>query len=376
MQAKKLHLFFPENDLALARNIDNYTPPPAAARLRRSGEALPLWYGEAGDTFIASGINARWLDNIRRIFSIDMDVFDYRPDNLVPAPWGWSKASRREFHNIGFLPDSLPSDEALDRLRMLSHRRTAAAIRRELDSLMPGARLTPAPVECAGVSAVETYLDSTPEAIVKLPWSSSGRGIMAVDPSIRQHQISGIEGMIRRQGSVTCEPRLQRRSDFAFLFEMHGGKAAYCGLSLFETEGLGSYTGNILAPQEKIASFLLEQCDRETFLSMPEALSEALEKIIEKDYEGPLGIDMMTLTDSTELAMTELNLRMTMGHLCLRLYERHICPGAIGHFRISPRTATASSAKPLIDGGRLVNGIIELTPPGTDFVFTAEAGTL
>ena len=40
----KLHIFNPENDLALAANVARYTPPPAAVSLRLSGALLPLWW--------------------------------------------------------------------------------------------------------------------------------------------------------------------------------------------------------------------------------------------------------------------------------------------------------------------------------------------
>mgnify|MGYP001140241913 FL=1 len=49
----RLHLFNPENDIALATGSDNFTAPKAALALRASGAAPPLWYVDPGDTFLA-----------------------------------------------------------------------------------------------------------------------------------------------------------------------------------------------------------------------------------------------------------------------------------------------------------------------------------
>lgn len=368
----RLHLFFPENDLALARDLERYTPPPAAARLRRSGEALPLWYGDNGDRFVATGINARWLDSMRDSFGIDIDVFDYRPEAYEAAPWGWSRASRREYLNLGFTPSALPDDSALEAMRALSNRRTAAKIRRRLGELLPDARLMPAARECATPDEVARCVDEFGKVVVKLPWSSSGRGLMIVDAKTLPGQTSAIVGMTGRQGAVMVEPWLSRRSDFALLYRMEGGRARYCGLSLFETTDSGSYSGNILAPQEEIGSRLRAECDAATFDALPAALGAVLSEIIGTAYSGPLGVDMMSVCDSDNVAIAEMNLRNTMGHVALALYGRHIAPGAHGHFLVLPRENAPEAPEVIVTDGRLAGGSLDLLPPGTDFVFRAE----
>lgn len=365
---KALHLFCPENDLALARNIANYTPPPAAAMLKSAGEALPLWYGNDGDRFVSSGINDAWLRGIQDTFGIAVEPFGYRTEGLRPAPWGWSRSVRQEFEALGFGEEQLPSDATLDRLRQLSHRRTAAALQRRLMMLRPSLQLTPAAVECCSVDAAMDFMDACPQAVFKMPWSSSGRGLMPVDPTVRRGCLPRLQGMIRRQGCVMAEPRHRRRSDFAFLFNMDGGKAVFRGLSLFRTEGLGIYSGNVLMPQPEMAVILREQCHADTFDALPALLCRALEDEIGAGYSGPLGVDMMTLEDSPLLAMTEINLRDTMGHLCLSLYGRYIQHGARGFFAVLPRGRIPQSRYSTRDG-RLCGGTLLLTPPGGAFGF-------
>ena len=92
-----------------------------------------------------------------------------------------------------------------------------------------------------------------------------------------------------------------------------------------------------------------------------------LQDIIGTDYDGPIGVDMMTLTDGRIDPAVELNLRMTMGHLCLRLYDRYIAPGAEGTFAVNPAGPAAAGAD--VFNGRLHYGAIDLNPPGSDFRF-------
>lgn len=362
---KKVHLFFPENDLALARDLANYTPPPAATKLRRAGEALPLWYAEPDDSFIATGINAQWIRSMRDTFGITVDLYDYNSADCIAAPWGWSKASRKMFAARGFKPAQLPSDTALVRIRELSHRRTAALIAQQLQSAPALAPFTMAPpaAECTTFAQVLDFADSCGKSVIKLPWSSSGRGLVLIDPATAAAQAPMIEGMIRRQGSVMAEPFMAKLRDFAMLFTIADGRCAYNGLSLFTTDRLGAYTGNRLAPQDQLAGIIAHPALR----PLAETLPGIIEKIIDTDYNGPLGVDMMTLADGTIAPAVELNLRNTMGHLALRLYERHISNSRTADFTILPGP-TAPDA-PIVRDGRLASGTLNLTPPSPDFTF-------
>lgn len=362
---KKVHLFFPENDLALARDLANYTPPPAATKLRRAGEALPLWYAEPGDSFIANGINAQWLRSIRDTFGIAVDLYDYKSADCIAAPWGWSKASRKMFATRGFEAEQLPSDAALARIRELSHRRTAALIARQLQSATSLAPFSMAPpaAECTTLAQVLDFADNFGKSVIKLPWSSSGRGLVLIDPATAAAQAPMIEGMIRRQGSVMAEPFMAKLRDFAMLFTIADGRCTYNGLSLFTTDRLGAYTGNLLAPQEQLAELIAHPA----LGPLADTLPGIIERIIGSDYNGPLGVDMMTLADGSITPAVELNLRNTMGHLALRLYERHISNSRTANFTILPGPTLPDA--PSVSNGRLTAGSLNLTPPSPDFTF-------
>ncbi len=138
----RLHLFFPENDLALASGLDFYTPPPAAAALHRAGSCLPLWFASCGDSIAVAERDVAWLNDSADRFGIEASAYRGLPAGLKPAPWGWSRAARTAFRRLGFDNPTMPSDNALERLRMLSHRRTAIALRNTIEKIMLDAQLT------------------------------------------------------------------------------------------------------------------------------------------------------------------------------------------------------------------------------------------
>ncbi len=363
---RRLHLFFPENDLALAMNIAGYTPPPAATRLRRAGQTLGLWYGDAGDDVFDQGIDGRWYETIRSRYGLRTELFAGSTAGLTPAPWGWSKASRLFLERIGFSKDMLPDDAALDRIRELSHRRTAAMIGDALARTLPYKVASPA-VELSSAENVRTFVEKVEHAVLKLPWSSSGRGLLFATPADVERMIPQIEGVIRRQGSIMGEKRYRRKLDFAMLFTMENGRCIFDGLSLFGTDANGAYTGNVLAPQEELASAI----ERETppLAPVAEALAPILEEIIGKDYDGPLGIDMMAVDDGDVRLATavELNLRMTMGHVARLFYERHVAEGRQGMFEVVTEGAGEDTAS--LIGTKISAGVLSLSAPRSPFSF-------
>ena len=69
--------------------------------------------------------------------------------------------------------------------------------------------------------------------------------------------------------------------------------------------------------------------------------------------------------------VVEVNLRMTMGHVCHRFYRDHVVPGRKGRF-----TVAQSQGSGIIDcetrGGRIIKGRVDMAQPGSDFSFVAE----
>lgn len=370
-------LFNPENDLALAAGTPNYTPPLAARRLREAGQTLPLWYGSAGDRVITHGVNARWFDTMTELFTLQADLYDHRSATaLTPEPWGWSAAARRNFINENFDLSQLPDDTLLEHLRQLSHRRTAIEINRRLRNLLDF-EIAPEAVEIDNPATLADLLAEDSDMVIKAPWSSTGRGIIDCRTLSPDEVIRHASGIISKQGSVMAEHAYDRLADFAMLFHSDGRHCRFAGLSLFDTDPRGAYTGNIIAPQNYLADRLAATYPAERLTATAAALEQVLSEVISPLYSGSLGVDMLiagrgdgrpSLLDAT----VELNLRRTMGFVALSLAENYIAEGSTGHYAVIPG-AVSADAQTVVESHKLVSGRILLTEPNPYFSFVFEA---
>lgn len=318
-----LHLFNPENDLALAAGIATYTPPPAAVELRRRGALLPMWFASAGDYVLAPRSLAAEAERFRRKYGLQGDIFTPgHADAVVScAPWGWSAAARRLFVKAGVADAALPSDDTIARMRALSHRRTSVAI-------LQAVGWPQLPVEAA---TVEAAFDAVGRfggrAFLKFPWSSSGRGVFDTSTLSADKIHSVAAGCIRRQGSVMVEPAYNKVSDFAMLYCCSGGRAEFHGLSCFATHAGGAYAGNVIAPQSHLAKLIGIPTE-----DVAEAVCAAITAVVAPHYSGPLGVDMMVAESDGGsrfiMPCIELNLRYTMGFVALEVMRRapQLCP--------------------------------------------------
>ena len=93
-----MHLFNPENDLALANFKANYTPPASAVRMARELAVFPIWY--AGEEMtngtrpivIAEGEDNRsFVDKMKEIFPLQASLVPFSGIALYPdeqiIPW-------------------------------------------------------------------------------------------------------------------------------------------------------------------------------------------------------------------------------------------------------------------------------------------------
>ena len=362
----RLHLFFPENDIALVANKAHFTPPAAARDIHAAGEALPLWYGDDGDEVLTGGVNAQWYDHITRLFDIRPTLHDCRYNRaLRPAPWGWSAASRTAFVDVGYPPEALPCDKELCRWRELSHRRTSAALARALRQSLPDIFAEPA-VEAQTVDEALSHLHDMPHAVVKTPYSSSGRGLLFTDAHAADYIRQRIAATIRRQSSVMIEPVISRAADFALLYDSCGdGRVEYMGLSLFESDATGHYRGNILTDDATIAGLLgIDRLDQ-----IIATVTAALTSLCATRYEGPLGVDMMKSHNGT-IAVAEINFRMTMGRVAHTLAQRYLRADSIGSFVVTADSGVDSGdVGAVVSEGTLISGGINLVPDGNKFRF-------
>lgn len=295
----KVHIFNPENDMALADGTAGYTAPSNIRQMREELHWLPLWWAEDEDKV--------WNGE---------DPLELKDGDEI-RPWGWSPALVHQLRQAGVEDRFLPSSTELQKIRSLSHRRTAVdALKKCREDGLLGERLAGWSMLCQSEEEAEEALSQWPEALLKAPWSSSGRGLMR---SHAPHRQEWMRNILSRQGSVVVERWLQKVTDFALEFECDGeGDVQYKGLSLFYTNAQGAYMGNWVAPEMQKFQWLAQYVDPMQLMEIRRWWEEELKAYT---YKGPVGIDMMLCQEGI-CPCVEINWRMTMGRVASMLHER------------------------------------------------------
>lgn len=362
----QIHLFNPENDLALASGQRNYTPPPNAVLLHDAGASLPLWYGNDGDKVIMSDRHLDWVEETKELFGIKIDI--YNPNENINgcdvSPWGWSDNACRQLVSAGIPSNIIPEREKIAKLKDLSHRRTSIEIMSRLKEMLDF-NVPMIPIETHSICEIEKFLQKYPYSYIKLPWSSSGRGITCSTSMPIQELTRRCCGMIKRQGSVLCEQGLDKVIDFAMLFYSDGiSTVKHWGYSAFFTEHSTAYSGNIVTNDQTIEKHLSRFVPVEHLHATSTSLEKILSEIIAPHYTGYLGIDMMIYRTGEKFNLApciELNLRMTMGIVAKKL-KRFTAPDADALFRITFNNSRKGHTTPVIDNHMLVKGNMSLIP--------------
>lgn len=319
-----LYWFNPHNDLALAvARQGRFTPPKQAALISQAGALLPLWWAAEGDYVLADKGDLDWINNVKELFGLHGEIYSGE-DIDTCAPWGWSLDAVLRMRDAGAPVRALPSEQWLTRHRTLSHRRTSALMLEHLCTLLPYA-LPPTPIEVDSPDRLGDAISQMGgDAMVKLPYSTSGRGVFdTTDQASLTALAHGASGMIRRQGSLMVERRLDRVADFAMLYDIAAdGVARLSGYSLFDTKG-GAYTGNILMPDHCIRHHLSQWVPTDHLTATETAVGQTLTSIVGTGHRGALGVDMLIYRtaegDCLIHPCVEVNLRMTMGVVAHRL---------------------------------------------------------
>lgn len=390
----KLHVFNPENDLALADFGKNFIPPRSAVLMRDDLAVLPLWWATEGD-----GILVPYAERAA--------AFAQGYGSLVPAvewvseagafdarevcPWGWSPMLVCQMCRQG-CPDSLlPDEDRMKQYKVFSGRRQAvdmlAWLRDEAVTVRQWHdRLCGLSHYCSTEDEIRHCLSLYPSTILKAPWSGSGKGLRMG----KGGYVPPLEGWCRRllkeQGGVVVEPLYRRRFDFAHEFYVEPDRVVYKGLSVFSTTLRGTYGGNWVAPESVKEKWLAGYVPADMQADLRQAQSEWLFRHFGGRYKGWIGIDMMCCAsgpgadDCLVHPCVEINLRRTMGVVALDLY-RYVSPGSQAYFSVDYEKGQGvlladhqmrQKEQPLcLSGGRVRSGYVALTPVGEETRYRA-----
>lgn len=319
-----LHYFNPETDYALACGRKHYNPPKKIALFKREMRLFPATFARKGDYIVVDDAvesnsdsnpysdaiagNGLTIVTLKELPSV---IAGLGRENVEFKPWGWNHSLLHKMLDAGIPTPLLKTEAEIDKLRELSHRRTSIIMQRSLSQSLAGINV-PVATECCDVETAMKFLLQEGDAYFKLPWSSSGRGVIHAADMSHDKVEEWISGAIRKQGSVLAEKAFKRSGDFATEWECKNGEAIFLGLSLFKTSSSGRYSGNVAASQETICNAL---CRLTPFWNdnIIAAQKRVLDVIIAPYYSGPAGIDMLSTDDGRLNPLVEINLRQTMG---------------------------------------------------------------
>ena len=314
-----LHVFNPEHDIALASNLANFTAPHAGRQLRADMGFLPSIWAKEDDFVLVDNVEHAEKACKRFRYRSCHRLVEVLPDSNIEriSVWGWDKALKATLKRKGVSESLLPTDEQLEHIRQLSHRRTSA----RLLPLLQMKGTVGESFECTKSEEVEMLLQKYGQIVLKAPWSSSGRGLRFLDAERTPfaQQSGWFHNLVERQGSVMVEPYYAKEKDFGMEFSADGqGHIHYEGLSLFHTVN-GAYVGNVLATERAKREMLSRYIPDDFVVCIREKIMSCLDL---GDYAGPFGIDMMIVKSADGFMLhpcVEINLRRTMGHVALSL---------------------------------------------------------
>lgn len=304
--ASDMYIFNPEHDLCLANGDPNFVPPESALKFGRDCPGVVgMICGNEGD------------------------------DGKV-IPWGWDAVLRKRLLRDGVPEHMLPSERAVADIRELSHRRTSLRawdyIRRHISDT--GFLVGESREEIVDTAGLCAFLERHGSAVLKAPWSGSGKGLRWVSSDrVSRSDIGWCTNVIAHQGSLIAEAREEVVLDFGMLFRIGETGVSFEGYSLFHTDN-GAYCSSVLASDGYIIDRVSSYVPVSSLLEVQGLLKSFMEHTFAGRYSGFLGVDMFVCRSGDRFLLApcvEINVRMTMGLLARRLYDRLSCDGNAWH---------------------------------------------
>ncbi|GAP68901.1 hypothetical protein BA6E_10643 [Bacteroidales bacterium 6E] len=389
MVLPRLFVFNPTCDFAVANGSPSWQPNAMLTRMEEDMATIVRFLATPDDLVLLKKLPSPELSRLMISAGFTepryttFDSFTNTPETIKEIhPWGWSPAFIRQISPF-LKPKNNPaitneiflwkeSDKQL-RSRLTSHMLLQLILHKHSNEKFIPIHMTPR--ICHTMVEIEQFASETGPLMLKSPWSSSGRGLIAVKEipihlSIRQQ----ITGALKSQGYIMAEPLLEKVQDLAFLYNSVHGKISFTGISRFFTDNRGQYKGNYLrgfpdeTPREE------KEFIDWSIAELPGLLIKALTDAgLNNLYSGAFGIDTLIFRDHAgNLRINpclEINWRFTMGHICMGI-EKYIYPSSFGIFRtwqgreksFASWIAEQNPHHTLCDkSGKILSGFIPLT---------------
>jgi hypothetical protein len=385
-------------EMAVANNHHSYTPPLRLQQFEDDLAPLTMFLASAGDIVLCShtpdeDFTCFWQSVGKEIPSFKTpDQIKAEAEELVPAPWGYSKAAIFNLGRLGIPACNFPKplQAWLPAHRNFFSRRTSALFEESLSNsnLPTFCRPKHTPQIIDNYPALElTIAQSHEPMVIKSLWSSSGRGIVMIrEESHLKPALIWAKGKIRHEGAVIVEPLMAKVADFSFQFHLSAeNDVKYMGINHFATDKSGKFDKELIGKPaifgQLTASGILPS-------DWEEQCSQAVAKEIAKMewnnlYEGIMGFDAMIVQDdegNTGIrCCVEINFRNNMGLVNMAL-RQFLDDAARGWWKIEQfepggwcRFIRMMKEKhpPIIENGKLKSGFFALTPSSEKMIYGA-----
>lgn len=376
----EIYLFNPENDMALANFTPYYKAPSEIIRMANDLSVLPAWYAPEGSTIKVDSLSrvSLWREQCPASDFLPDVIWSAEWENMPYKPWGWSPSLLYTLRKAGVNDSFLLSDMQMGQIRVLSGRQCCVKI---LESFLRMDGLCGKAMTCNSMTQVKKYITSLERCVLKAPWSGSGRGIMYVSSKEWNDSAEGwVSRVLRVQGEIMVEPLYNKVCDFAMEFYADGnGSVSFVGYSLFDTDAHGNYKGNFLLSDGQIKKILSQYIPDEVFDNVCRTMEESLASLLNKDYCGFLGVDMMICLEDGRYLLhpcVEINLRMNMGVVSHTIFNRYVHCLSHGKYIVKYYSEDGeawdafcqmkATYKLHLCDGRLAEGYMPLTPVKQD----------
>lgn len=379
---ERVYIFNPDCELAIANGGRYYMPPANIVRMMDDLAFLPAFMGGMGDrVLVKKEIDSEFMDSV--CSKLGVECMPILEEGLACGsawrgePWGLSPKMCHWLAVRGMGEEWRPEQKEW------YSRKTAREGLLRLFEVIPGLEEEIIPRICYSVEEIEQEVRDG-EYLIKAPWSSSGKGLLALSGGVGVKEKEWLSGMLRRQGYLMLERKLQKEKDFAMEFYSGDEGVEFVGWSAFYTGDHGEYKGNYVGSQEKLEYVLSEVLADQEMERLRRTLPVMLRALLPA-YQGYLGVDMLVYRNlSGRLCLqpcVEINLRYNMGIIALFLSERYVEMGTQGVFevRFYPGEGEAlrewvrlKSEEPVVyKNNRIESGYLSLTPVSETTHFVA-----
>lgn len=370
---KKLWVFNPDCEMAIANGSKYYMPPVHVVTMAEDLAVLPAFLGKSEDWVLVRHLpDPAFMVSVYEPLQLKAGYIQEAEVRTLGAvkgePWGWSPKMCHWLAERG-----MGEEWKTEQKEWYSRKKAREGLIR-LFALIPDLEQEVIPEICYSIEEIEQKMESG-KYLVKAPWSSSGKGILGLEKPIAVKEKERLHGILKRQGYVMLEKKLNKVLDFAMEFCAERQGVEFIGWSAFTTGQNGEYRGNFLGAQEHIEQLLASKLGEEKLQSLKQELPAMIAGIL-PDYRGYLGIDMMIYSDYTGKYRVqpclEINLRYTMGIVALMLSRRYLDEHAKGEFTVRYYAQAGEAWQehrrlqqlyPVVyKNNRILSGYLNLTP--------------